>query len=209
MKLIDITRSVHTGMTVWPGDESVIVERTSSIAEGGAANISRLHAGVHAGTHIDAPLHFIDNGKSVDKLDINLFAGRVKIIDMQESESIRYEHVKSISKEETDAIFFKTSSSMRTLEEPFDTAFTGLDYDAAIHIMEMGIKVIGTDALSIESYRSKGHEVHKLLLKKDVLIIEGLWLKDISPGIYNYICLPILIRGSDGAPARVVLSKNC
>lgn len=72
MKLIDVTRPIFTGMTVWPGDESVVIERTSSIAEGGAANISRLHAGVHAGTHIDAPLHFIDNGKSVDKLDINL-----------------------------------------------------------------------------------------------------------------------------------------
>jgi arylformamidase len=208
MKLIDVTRPIFTGMTVWPGDESVVIERTSSIAEGGAANISRLHAGVHAGTHIDAPLHFIDNGKSVDKIDTNLFSGRAKIIDIEESRSIRYEHVKSINKAESDAVFFKTPSSMRTLEEPFNTEFTGLEYDAAVHILEMGIKVIGTDALSIESYRSKEHDVHKLLLKKDVLIIEGLWLKDISPGIYNYICLPILINGSDGAPARVVLSKN-
>ena len=208
MKLIDVTRPIFTGMTVWPGDESVVIERTSSIAEGGAANISRLHAGVHAGTHIDAPLHFIDNGKSVDKLDINLFAGRAKIIDMEESRSIRYEHVKSINKAESDAVFFKTPSSGHTLEEPFNTAFTSLEYDAAVHLIEKGIKVIGTDSLSIERYGNKGNEVHKLLLKNNVLIIEGLWLKDISPGMYNYICLPILINGSDGAPARVVLSKH-
>jgi arylformamidase len=208
MKLIDITRPVHTGMTVWPGDENVMVERTTLISEGNAANISRLHAGVHAGTHIDAPLHFIDGGKSVDKLDINLFTGRVRIVDAQEFNSIRYEHVKNINKTETDAVFFKTSSSMRTLDEPFDTNFTGLEYEAAAHLVKTGIKVIGTDALSVERYGNKGHEVHKLLLKNDVLIIEGLLLKDISPGIYNYICLPILIKGSDGAPARVVLSKN-
>lgn len=207
MKLIDITRPIFTGMTVWPGDEDVIIERTSLISEGSAANISRLHAGVHAGTHIDAPLHFLDNGDSVDKIDINLFAGRVKIIDTQESKSIRYEHVKSVNKEEAGAVFFKTSSSMRTLEEPFDTAFAGLEYEAADHLVDKGIKVIGTDALSIERYGNKGNEVHKLLLGNGVLIIEGLLLKDISPGIYNYICLPMLIMGSDGAPARVVLSK--
>lgn len=206
MKLIDITRPIFTGMTVWPGDEDVIIERTSLISEGSAANISRLHAGVHAGTHIDAPLHFLDNGDSVDKIDINLFAGRVKIIDTQESKSIRYEHVKSVNKE-AGAVFFKTSSSMRTLEEPFDTAFAGLEYEAADHLVDKGIKVIGTDALSIERYGNKGNEVHKLLLGNGVLIIEGLLLKDISPGIYNYICLPMLIMGSDGAPARVVLSK--
>ncbi|HEY8500785.1 MAG TPA: cyclase family protein [Clostridia bacterium] len=207
MKLIDVSRPVFTGMTIWPGDENVIIERTSFISKGDAANISRLHAGVHAGTHIDAPLHFIDDGKSVDKLDINLFAGKVKIIDAQGFESIRYEHVKNINREETDAVFFKTSGSMRTLEEPFDTSFTGLEYEAAAHLAKTGIKVIGTDALSVERYGNKEHAVHKLLLKSEVLIIEGLWFKDITPGIYNYICLPVLIKGSDGAPARVVLFK--
>lgn len=207
MKLIDVTRPIFTGMTVWPGDEDVIIERTSFISKGDAANISRLHAGVHAGTHVDAPLHFLDNGESVEKIDINLFTGRVKIIDVQQFESIRYEHVKNVNREEADAVFFKTSSSMRTLEEPFDTAFTALEYEAAVHLVKAGIKVIGTDALSIERYGSKEHEVHKLLLGNGVLIIEGLWLKDIAPEIYNYVCLPMLLKGSEGAPARVILSK--
>lgn len=207
MKLIDVTRPVFTGMTVWPGDEDVIIERTSFISKGDAANISRLHAGVHAGTHIDAPLHFIDNGKSVDMIDINLFTGKVKVIDAQEFKSIGYEHVKNINKSEADAVFFKTPESMRTIEEPFDISFAALEYEAAAYLINAGIKVIGTDALSIESYGSKEHEVHKLLLGNSVLVIEGLWLKDISPAVYNYICLPMLIKGSDGAPARVMLFK--
>ncbi len=205
MKIVDVSRTVFTDMTVWPGDEGVILKRTASISKGSNANVSRLHLGVHAGTHVDAPLHFIDGGKSIDKLDINLFNGAVQIVDMQGRKSIDKNRLSDIPLQRGGAIFFKTAASLRTLREPFDTEYTGLEPEAAEYLLEMGVRVVGTDALSVERYDSNEYKVHKLLLGNEVLIIEGLCFKDVFPGRYWYTCLPLFLKGSDGAPARVIL----
>jgi len=203
--IIDISRPVFSNMTVWPGDESVHLERVASISDGEPANISRIHSGVHTGTHIDAPLHFIDGGISVDKLDINLFTGWVQIVDVQNADSIGLKCLENINIKQGDAVFFKTKSSCRSLEEPFDFSFTGLQPNTADYLLGIGVRVIGTDALSVENDRENNYEVHKILLEKEVLIVEGLCFKNVLPGRYRYTCLPVLIKDSDGAPARAVL----
>lgn len=206
MKIIDVTRPLFTNMTVWPGDEGVLIERVSSISDGDAVNVSRIHAGVHAGTHVDAPLHFISGGKSVDQLDINLFAGTVTVIDAGNEKSITRRMLSDI-KTDSEAVFFKTWYSNLSLNDPFDTSYPGLEPDAAEYLVRSGVRVVGIDTLSVERYDNRDFIVHKTLLGKEILIIEGLCLKNITPGRYNYICMPVLIKGSDGAPARVVLEK--
>jgi len=208
MALFDVTRAIFSNMTVWPGDDNVILERVSKISEGKSANVSRLHTGVHAGTHIDAPLHFIDGGKSVDQLDIRLFSGRAQVIDARDVDKIGREFLLQYSIRKDEAVFLKTEYSERSLREPFYTGYTALTSDGAQYLLDLGVKVVGTDALSVECFGDKVHPVHKLLLGNEVLIIEGLCLKDIKAGVYRYVCLPILVQGSDGAPARVLLNDD-
>jgi len=208
IKMIDVTRPIISGMTVWPGDESVLLERTANIADGSMVNVSRVHMGVHTGTHVDAPLHFIAEGKGIDALDIGLFTGWVRVVDVRHVNSIGPEHIQNLPGEKNEAVFFKTSYSEKTLEDPFDTGFTGLSAEAANILLDQGVRVIGTDALSIEQYNSQGFPVHYALLGKEALIVEGLCLKDVTPGRYRYVCMPLLLKGSDGAPARVVLFEE-
>lgn len=201
--MIDVTRPICTSMTVWPGDDGVFVERVRSISKESASNVSRVEAGVHSGTHVDAPLHFIPDGKSVDQLDINLFTGRVTIIDAGNEDIITRQMLPDTINSK--AVFFKTWYSERSLDEPFDTNYAGLELEAAIHLVDLGVKVVGIDTLSIEKYKSGNYDVHRTLLGKEILIVEGLCLKSVSPGEYNYICMPLCIKGSDGSPARVML----
>ncbi|MBP7176545.1 MAG: cyclase family protein [Thermoclostridium sp.] len=208
MKIVDITRPVISNMTVWPGDEGVLLERTASISKGSMVNVSRLHIGVHTGTHVDAPAHFIDGGKSIDELDVQLFSGWVRVVDVRHVNSIQPEHIYNLPGEKNEAVFFQTSYSEKTLEEPFDTEFTGLSFEAASCLLAQGVRVIGTDALSIEAYNSKEFPVHYALLGNEVLIVEGLCLKEIAPGRYRYVCMPLSLKGSDGSPARVVLFED-
>lgn len=206
--MIDVTRPVISGMTVWPGDESVLLERTASISSGSMVNVSRVHMGVHTGTHVDAPLHFIDQGKSIDELDISLFTGWVRVVDARYVKSINPEHICNLPGESGEAVFFKTSYSDKTLEGPFDPDYAGLSPEAADMLLDQGVRVVGIDALSIEQYNSQEFPVHYALLGKEVLIVEGLCLKDVAPGRYRYVCIPLNLKGSDGAPARVVLFND-
>lgn len=208
MKMIDVTRPIISEMTVWPGDERVLVERTAGISDGNMANISRVHMGVHTGTHVDAPLHFIEQGKSVDQLDIRLFTGWVRVVEVGRVKSIGLEHIGNLPGKKDEAVFFRTSYSEKMLEGPFDPDYTSLSPEAAKLLLNQGVRVIGTDALSIEEYNSKNCPVHYALLGKEVLIVEGLCLKDVAPGRYRYVCLPLLMKGSDGSPARVVLFND-
>lgn len=203
--MIDITRPILPNMTVWPGDESVLAERTASISQGDRVNISRVHMGVHTGTHVDAPLHFIDQGKSIDQLEISLFTGWVRVVDVRHVKSIGAELLRDLPGKKGEAVFFRTSYSEKTLEGPFDPDYTSLSPEAAKVLLEQGVRVIGTDALSIEQYDTRDFPVHYALLGKEVLIVEGLSLKDVPAGRYRYVCMPLLIKGSDGAPARVFL----
>jgi arylformamidase len=205
MKIIDVTRPINSNMTVWPGDESVLLERASSISSENRTNVSRIHMGVHTGTHVDAPLHFIDQGKSVDKLDIRLFTGWVRVVDVRHVKSIGPEQLRNLPGVKDEAVFFRTSYSDKTLEGPFDPDYTSLSPEAAKLLLNQGVRVIGTDALSIEEYDSKDCPVHYALLGDEALIIEGLCLKDVAEGRYRYVCMPLLMKGSDGSPARVVL----
>lgn len=205
MKVFDVTRPILTGMTVWPGDEGVVLERTASISEGSTVNVSRVQMGVHTGTHVDAPLHFIEGGKSIDQLDTGLFTGWARVVDARQVKSIGPEIVRQIGLLKGDAVFFRTAYSDKTLEEPFDTGYTGLTPEAAQMLLDAGVRVFGTDALSIEAYDSPGFAVHHALLGQEALIIEGLCLKAVAPGRYRYICMPLLLKGSDGSPARVLL----
>lgn len=204
-KIFDITLPINRELPIWPGDPDVMIEITEKISEGGKANISRINMGSHTGTHIDAPFHFNDRGITVDRLPLNLLIGRARVIDIgEDTGAIDKPTIETIEIDGIEKVLFKTRNSNRYSKE-FIKDFVALTPNGASLLVEKGVRVVGIDYLSIEAYGSKEHDTHRILLSSGVIIIEGLYLKDIKPGEYELIALPLLLEGGDGAPARVVL----
>ena len=205
-QVIDVTRSIISGMTVWPGDPGVAVDRTASIGEGSVANVTRINLGVHSGTHMDAPLHFIDGGKDIASIDLARLMGRVLVVSAQ-SDLIDEGLIKPYNLAGTQAVFFKTRASMRDEKTPFWEESPAITLSCAEYLIQNGILTVGTDYFSIELSRDDSFPVHKMLLSHEVAIVENLDLKDVDAGIYDFICLPLKVEGSDGSPVRVLLIK--
>lgn len=205
-QVIDVTRRILSDMTVWPGDPGVLVERTDSIAEGAVANVSRISMGVHSGTHMDAPLHFIDGGKDIDSVEITRFFGRVLVVDAP-SDRIGEEQLEPYDLSGVQAVFFRTRASQRDEMTPFWDEYPAITAGCAQYLIQRGIVMVGTDYFSVELCRDNRYPVHKALLSQGVAVVENLDLKDAEPGIYDYVCLPLRIAGSDGSPVRVLLIK--
>lgn len=208
MKVFDISLPINNELVVWPGDPPIEIKSMASIADGDSANISSINVGSHTGTHIDAPFHFDAKGVTIDKLPLDLLIGEVRVIEIDDNvRAIDRPILKALKFDDIKRVIFKTGNSKRYGAQ-FVKDFTALTPDGASLLLEKGIKVVGIDYLSIEAYGSKGHETHHILLDNGIIIIEGLYLKDIKGGDYELIALPLRVEGADGAPARVVLRKG-
>ncbi len=161
----------------------------------------------HTSTHMDAPLHFIDNAKDISTLPLNAVVGRAKVIEIKDKESVKLEELKTHKIEENDRLLFKTRNSLIDWSmKDFIDDYVFLTTESAEYLAEKKVKTIGIDYLSIAGL-SNGEEVHKILLSSEIWIIEGLSLSNVSEGLYDLICLPINITGSEGAPARAVVKR--
>lgn len=169
-------------------------------------NSSYIHQDLHFGTHIDAPSHWIKNGKNIPDIDIDLFSGvcyvqTIKSVD----NSISKDVLSSQLINKCDRIFFRANAHLN-LYDKFNKDFTGMVQSGIDYLMdEIDLKVIGIDYLSIEKFTSDGY-VHKKLLDKEVLIYETLYLKGVEDGFYKYYGYPILID-AEAAPVRIVIEK--
>ena len=204
---IDITMPIRNNMVHWPGDNDILVSRTNSIRDGDDCNLTNISFSAHTSTHMDAPLHFIDNAKDISTLPLDAVIGRAKVIEIKDNESITTRELKNYNIEVNDRILFKTSnSSIDWSLKDFINDYVFLSTEAAEYLVEKKVRTIGIDYLSIAGLNNT-KEVHKILLISEIWIIEGLSLNSVSEGIYDLICLPINIIGSDGAPARAVLKR--
>ena len=204
MKIYDVTIPISPSMHVYPGDPAVSVEKTLQISKGDVANVTHLSFGTHTGTHVDAPHHFIDGAMTVDEIPLNLLIGRARVLEATAA-VITAEVLREFDFTADARVLFKTRNSYLWREPSFAKEFVYLTKDAAEHLVENGIKVVGIDYLSVEKFNFKKPEAHRTLLGNGTIIIEGLNLADVDAGDYEMICLPIKIAGGDGAPARVVL----
>jgi len=208
MKLYDVSVLVHEGMPTWPGDPKLHITLSSSIASGGAANVTRLDMGAHTGTHFDAPFHFKRAGYGINDLPLDRLIGPCRVFDLRDIPA----HIDRAALERCDLrgvtrALFKTRNSQRWASDDheFDKSFVGVVADGADHLLKHGVGLVGVDYLSIEPFGSKEHPVHHLLLSAEVVILEGLNLSEVPAGDYELIALPVKLKGTDGAPARVVL----
>lgn len=207
MRIYDISLTISPSLPVWPGDPNVFLERVSKIEEGANANVSQITMGVHTGTHIDAPFHFLPDGKTVEALQINLLTGRAYVLHLPEVDVITKTVLESAQiPPRTRRVLFKTRNSDLWLRQvpDFQTDFVGLSADGAEYLVSRGVKLVGIDYLSVAPYK-KSRPTHEILLNAGVVIVEGLDLSAVSHGRYTLVCLPLKLAGSDGAPARAIL----
>ncbi|MCL4396394.1 MAG: cyclase family protein [Chloroflexi bacterium] len=210
MKIHDISVPISSSMPTYPGDPPVSIEPVLQIAKGDAANVSRLSLGDHTGTHLDPPVHFVPGGKTVDQLDLSVLYGPALVLDMTTVE-------KAISAEDLERaklpdgsvrILFKTRNSLLWDRLGFQPDFVAFGWDAAQWLVDHGAKLVGIDYLSAEVYGASEPRSHRTLLGAGVIIVEGINLKDVSPGSYTLACLPLKIKNGDGGPARAVLIED-
>jgi arylformamidase len=210
MTLHDISLTISPDLPIWPGDPAIELKKISQIQKGENANVTHLSACVHIGTHVDAPDHFLDNGQTVEDLPLDLLIGEVRVFELSPAGMITAEDLKAAEiPVDTRRLLIKTPNSKFWLEgkKEFQENFIALEADAAQYLVDLGVEVIGVDYLSVAPYADPA-PTHQVLLKADILIIEGLNLSRIQPGIYKLYCLPLKIKGSDGAPARVLLEES-
>ncbi len=205
MKYIDITLPLSNGLVTYPGN--VVFERQLlKTIDKDDAELSKLVIGTHAGTHVDAPRHFIKGGKGIDQVEVQKLIGPCKVIDctyVEEFLTARDFEGSNIKK--GDRLLIKTRNSDYITDVEFVPNFVSLSLEAAQFLANKEISLVGIDYLSIEAKGSPGHPVHKALLKHEIVVIEGLNLSEVDPGGYQLVCLPLKIQNGDGAPCRVLL----
>jgi len=206
-ELIDISVPIHPGMHVWPGDPPVRVDRVASLAEGDSCNLSRLDLCAHTGTHIDAPLHFVRGGASVDQLPLDAFVGPARVVDARDRAAIGAEDIEAIAVQSGERILFRTANSERWTLPSFLTDFVALTDEAAELLASRGPRLVGIDYLSAQPFHADTAGVHDALLGAGIAVLEGLNLAGVEPGQYELICTPLLILGCEGAPARALLRR--
>jgi arylformamidase len=198
---IDVSLPLRTGMAGWPGDPEVTIERVEEIGKGGEANLSRMTLGLHAGTHIDAPLHFLENGAPIDSLPADTLVGPARVIAVDEP-VVTAEELRGRNVREGERVLFRTRNSR--FPGRYAPDLVGLDPEAAVFLAASRVRAVGIDGLSISRAGSEA-EVHQALLGAGIWVVEGLDLSAVAPGDYELICLPLLIPGAEAAPARAFL----
>jgi len=211
MKIYDVTFPISERTPIYEGDPKVKIDVTASLAGGDAANVSLVCCGVHTATHVDAPNHFIQGTRKVHELELEKLIGDCRVIELDENVmAIEPEHLENLGNAER--VLFKTrnSSFWNEPEKGFRTDFTYITPETARVLVEKKIKLVGIDYLSVEKFGSTDFATHITLLEKEVVIIEGLDLREVSGGDYELICLPLKYIGGtgDGAPARTVLRQK-
>jgi len=208
MQWIDVSLPIRPGMVTFDGDPTVTLERTAAIADGAVCNVSRLDFGVHSGTHVDAPVHFIDGAAGIESVPLEPLIGTAVVVDASSIEgAIDAAAIDRLGIEPaTERVLFRGHNSDLWNEWAFVPTFLGLTEDGARALVERGVRLVGNDYLSIAPFGNPAG-THRALLDAGVVIVEGLDLRAIEPGEYELICLPLLIPGSDGGPARALLGR--
>lgn len=204
---MEVSAPVKSGMLHWPGEPEVSIYRIESISKGNEANVSGLSMSVHTGTHMDAPYHFLNGGKDISKVPFEALIGRALVIDVKNPERVDVSDLERYNIKPGSRVLLMTDNSRKEwFNREFSRDYVGLSARAADYLAEKKVQLVGIDFLSIGTY-DEDAGVHRTLLSRGIWIIEGLYMNNITEGLYDMICLPIRLIGSDGAPARAILKK--
>jgi len=208
MAFYDISLPIHPDLPVWPGDPPIELKQVAAIAQGANANVSHLSAGVHIGTHVDAPHHFLDNHQTVEQLPLEAMIGPCYVVqypdDVEMITAEVLERTPWLSGIQRVLFGTRNSKYWARGEKAFRRDFVAIPEDGAQWLVEKGVRLVGVDYLSVAPF-GNSRPTHQILLKAGVVILEGVNLSEVPRGFYELYCLPLRLVGSDGAPARAVL----
>ncbi len=206
----DISIPLQTAMTGWPGDPGFEIRPELRISAGAECNLSSVRMSAHTGTHVDAPWHFVDDGSTVEALDLATLIGPAVVADLG-SASVATPEVLAAAgiPSGTDRLLLRTKNSeaWHDARAEFIRDYVALDAAAAGWVVDQGFRLIGVDYLSVQRFDDPP-DTHRILLESGVIIVEGLDLSGIAAGRYELACLPLKIVGCDGAPARAILIER-
>ena len=210
MQIYDVSLPLSATTPTYPGDPGIEIKQWLRLANGDPANVSLINFGLHSGTHVDAPAHFIEGGARVDSLPFESLVGEAEVVEVADCIDVIDENfVAKNCGSGAQRILFKTRNSAfwDNLSQGFREDYVSIDPAAARWLVDAGAKLVGIDYLSVEKFKSDSFQTHLAFLSRGVVIIEGLDLRAVPGGRYELICLPLKVAGGsgDGAPARVIL----
>lgn len=207
-RIIDISLSYSPDLPAWPGEPKPDLEFLEQISGGGVANVTKLSACVHFGTHMDAPMHFVDGAGGVDGISLDKLVGPALVVDMRGVTEINADNLGAANiPDNTVRILFRTDNSdlWNNPGHDFYEDFVAITPDGAEWLVRNGVIFVGIDYLSIETYHTTDFATHKTILGAGIAVVEGLDLRNVDPGTYQLVCLPVKLADRDGAPARAIL----
>ena len=205
---IDISIPLKDKMVHWPGDPVPRIQRLKDRDKGDPVSLMELQIIDHVGTHVDAPLHFIAGGMTIDKMPLNATTGRARVIEIKDKKAITVKELEKHIIRRGERILFKTDNSRRCYQtDEFIDDYVYFMTDVARYLADKKVRVVGLDYISIGTPKEKENlrDTHQILLDAGVYIIEGINLAKVKPGRYELVCLPLLLEKGDAAPARAMV----
>ncbi len=208
--LHDATVLLRPNMPTYPGEHGPELTLIKSRARGDEADVRAVSMGLHTGTHVDAPTHFIDGGAGIDRLPLDVLIGPCRVVDVDARPNVTADELgAALGDRPPERLLLRTRNSSATPSlwdrDEFDPSFAAIGHDAAHWLVEHGVRLVGIDYLSVEPFDAAEPDTHRTLLGASVVIVEGRDLRRVEPGSYDLYCLCAKFEGADGSPARVVL----
>jgi arylformamidase len=203
MTIHDITIPLESTVACWPGDAPYDLQWTMQRSAGATVNVSQVRLSVHAGTHADAPFHFQDTGRTIDRVPLEAYVGPARVIDVRDRALIRRRDLEGIDLIGTPRVLLRTDAWLD--HRRFPETIPVMDTDVPAWLAEQGVILLGVDVPSVDALDSKDLPNHHALSAHGICILESLALAHIAAGVYQLIALPLRLGGADGAPVRAVL----
>src|SRR5262245_45311655 len=205
--IYDVSVQLSNDLPVWPSGPPIRLKSTPHLTRDKTYTIHEtvIQISSHMGTHIDAPYHFVENGKRLNEIPLDRLVGKATVFEIPRVRSIGERELKPLEWDGIERVLFKTENSKHWHDGKFYEDFVYLEPEGAEFLIERGVRLVGIDYRSIKKFMAEKHLTHFALLEKDVVVIEGLDLSHVAPGEYSMVALPLNLLGTDGGPTRVIL----
>ena len=200
---IDISQPLSNELAHWPGDTPFTYETAFTKEQTGSVNIGRITTSLHTGTHVDAPFHFHEKGEKMSGVDIEVFIGPARVVDVSAYEVVTAEALHKLGLAHTERLLLKTA--VPNNPGLFPEKVPVLEAGLADYLGSIGVRLLGVDVPSVDPLDSKEMEMHHALYRNGIHILENIMLDDVEEGNYELIALPLPIKDGDGSPVRAVI----
>jgi len=206
MKIYDISLTLSSQSIRWVTAQPLELIERKRMSRGDTNNSSSIHTSVHAGTHVDAPFHFVPDGITIESLPLETFIGPARVCAVEPGTHITAVDVAKAGLKDETRVLFKTRNSSLLKKGAYDASFAPFSVDGAKALVGLGVKLVGLDYLSAAAANEQV-PVHRAFLDNGVILLEGIDLSEVPPGRYELFCPPVKLAGSDGAPCRALLRE--